>query len=414
MKGLIKAAGLLVGLVVGGARGMVQGVRSPEPVRTREREDPLADIGRLGLKGWVLIIGLLGSFAAVGGFLLAASGIIPIKASSGHWPITAWLLKYSMHRSIATHTTGLEAPTLDEPWLVAKGAGHYETGCRPCHGSPELRGPRVARWMTPHPPYLPPAISHWEPAELFYLVKHGVKFTGMPAWPAQQRDDEVWAMVAFLLAFPKLDAQAYRRLVSGEAGERSGEVAPIGDLAGPQNVPEAVIENCGRCHGVDGRGRGTAAFPSLAGQRAIYLESSLRAFARGDRHSGIMEPVAAGLSEEDMRELAVYYGALVSRVAPGSSMSVERGRKIAQEGIPMQRVPACVECHGPSSINRNPAYPVLAGQYAEYLVLQLELFHRGQRGGSEYAHLMHPVAGRLTPAQVREVARYFESLGRGY
>jgi Cytochrome C oxidase, cbb3-type, subunit III len=89
--------------------------------------------------------------------------------------------------------------------------------------------------MTPPPPYLPPRIPKWEPNELFYIVKHGIKFTGMPAWPALDRDDEVWAMVAFLRQFPKLDADEYRRLAQGEAAP-SGAVALLSDLLGPERV----------------------------------------------------------------------------------------------------------------------------------------------------------------------------------
>lgn len=350
---------------------------------------------------------------AVGGLLVVVSGIIPLKASSGHWPITAWFLHFAMRRSVSTHTLGVQAPALDAPRLVLQGAGHYETGCRPCHGSPELPPPRIVQHMTPHPPYLPPRISTWEPAEIFYIVKHGVKFTGMPAWPARQRDDEVWAMVAFLRTLPELQAEEYQRLVHGEPS-MTGNDAPRPSLREPEHVPRAVTTSCGRCHGVDGRGRGAGAFPRLAGQRPTYLYAALQAYARGERQSGIMAPVATGLSLDEMRELALYYGSLQEPPAPpmpqASMSAIEHGKAIASRGIPRQRVPACVACHGPGTTRRNPIYPVLAGQYADYLVLQLELFNKGYRGGSAYAHLMRPVATRLTPEQMRDVALYYASL----
>jgi cytochrome c553 len=91
---------------------------------------------------------------------------------------------------------------------------------------------------------------------------------------------------------------------------------------------------------------------------------------------------------------------------------IERGRAIALEGIPDQKVPPCAECHGPGAIRRNPNYPVLAGQYAAYLVLQLTLFKNDARGGSAYAHLMEPVAAGITPQQMRDVALFYESLAR--
>jgi cytochrome c553 len=357
-------------------------------------------------------IAVLLAALAFGGFLVAASGIIPLKASSGHWAVTRWFLSFSMQRSVVTHSLGLDAPSLDTPSLVAKGAGHYETGCSPCHGSPKLRHPWVAQHMTPNPPYLPPEVSEWEPEELFYIVKHGVKFTGMPAWPSEHRDDEVWAIVAFLRTLPNLDAEQYHRLVNGEAAA-AAEAAPIQNLQKPEKVQRAVIENCGRCHGMDGLGRGMGAFPKLAGQSQTYLYASLQAYARGERHSGFMEPVAAGLSPEEVSELARYYESLKRPSLPPheATPAIERGKQIALHGIPSQRVPSCVACHGPGAIARNPHYPQLAGQYADYLVLQLELFNKERRGGSAYAHLMRPVAARLTPDQMRDVALYYASLG---
>jgi len=88
----------------------------------------------------------------------------------------------------------------------------------------------------------------------------------------------------------------------------------------------------------------------------------------------------------------------------------ERGRIIAHEGIPSEGIPSCADCHGPGTGTRNPFYPVLAGQYADHIELQLDLFKQRQRGGSAYAHLMYPVADRLTPEQMRAVARYYASL----
>jgi cytochrome c553 len=369
------------------------------------------------MKRWQLRAVLLLTALGLCGLLVMVSGIIPISASSGHWAITAWFLDFGKQRSVATHALALEPLALDEPWLVMKGAGHYETGCRPCHGSPELRHPRVARAMTPPPPYLPPRISRWEPKELFYMVKHGIKFTGMPAWPSQQRDDEVRAMVAFLLKFPELDAEGYRQLVYGATGSDLPG-APLPDLAGDSSVPRAAAASCARCHGKDGQGRGTAAFPKLAGQPREYLMAALSAFARDERHSGIMQPIAAGLTPAEMRELADYYSALATdaghaQAARPPAAVLARGREIASRGVPNQRVPSCTDCHGPDGRRRKPAYPLLAGQFADYLVLQLELFKLRRRGGSSYAHLMNPVVARLSAQQMRDVAAYYASLPSG-
>lgn len=414
---------------------------SLEPGQTRLGVAGGAGGGRL--KRWLWHTAILIALLAVGGFGIAVSGIIPIKASSGHWAITQWFLDFSKGRSLATHTLGVQAPPLDDHRLVLKGAGHYETGCRGCHGSPSLRHPRVAQAMLPRPPYLPETVPEWEAEELFYMVKHGIKFTGMPAWPTQQRDDEVWAMVAFLQRYPELDAEQYQQLVHGTTDENSS-VPPLESLlepdsgaqegSGAEAIPQAVIDSCARCHGRAGEGRGEGAFPRLAGQRVVYLRASLEAFAQGTRHSGIMEPVAAGLSPTEIDELAGYYGGLDSNAPkpstaaqpepptaesptakpttaePATAEAVARGASIARQGVPAHKVPACVHCHGPSEHAHNPLYPILAGQSAEYLALQLELFKGQHRGGSPYAHIMEEVASQLSETEIRDVTLYYQSL----
>ena len=129
-----------------------------------------------------------------------------------------------------------------------------------------------------------------------------------------------------------------------------------------------------------------------------------------------MQPIAAGLRPETIPDVVRYYAGL-SAPSPTPSYenkaeAIARGQAIAQRGIPAQRVPSCVDCHGPGGQQKNAAYPALDGQHADYLVLQLELFKKGDRGGSPYEHLMRPVATRLKPEQMRDVALYFESLQR--
>jgi cytochrome c553 len=361
------------------------------------------------VKHWLRSGAAVAAIALVGGFLVAAAGIVPLAASSGHFAVTYWVLEFGKRRSIATHALGLELPALDEPWLVLKGAGHYHDGCRPCHGAPDLPAPRIAAAMTPPPPDLLERVAVYEPEELFYIVKHGIKFTGMPAWPAQERDDEVHAVVAFLRELPRLDAESYRALVHGEGAQRD-TVTPLASLAATAEAPEEVVASCSRCHGAAGHGRGNAAFPKLAGQKADYLLRAMRAYATSQRNSGIMEPIAAGLDETQWRALADYYSALPrdsSREAEAATATIERGREIASLGIPEKDVPSCGDCHGPEGPRRNVAYPLLAGQYADYLVAQLEQFAAGQRGGSEYAHLMQRVAPRMSRAEMEAVAAFY-------
>ncbi len=366
-----------------------------------------------GLKRWLLQFATILVGISSIGFLVVVLGLVPIKASSGHWPITAWILNFTMSRSVSTHAMGIQVPALHDPGMVLKGATLYETGCFPCHGNPTIQRPRIAMQMTPHPPYLPPVIHEWKPSELFYIVKHGVKFTGMPAWPAQQRDDEVWAIVAFLQKFPQLDEQEYRQMVNGEYNE-SGEVVSIQALSGRNLLPRSIRDTCVRCHGPEGQGRQGGVAPKLAGQKSAYIETALETYKLGKRHSGVMEPIAAALSREEIRDLSRYFSELEAiptvDKAPEFELAINRGATIAQQGLPKARIPICAECHGPSNDPRNKVYPTLVGQYADSITMQLRLFADDRRGGSEFATLMHPIADLLSTEQMRDVALYYESL----
>jgi len=373
----------------------------------RSRDDTMrAPIVRLAVKHpWLTVSGM-----AVTGIVIAAlivvTGIVPIKASSGHWAVTAAFLDFAKTRSVWTHSWGVHAPPLDDEDLVLKGAGHYETACLPCHGAPGRSIPPVMRAMTPTPPQLTDRVTRWTPEELFSIVKHGIKFTGMPAWPAQQRDDEVWAMVAFLTRLPWLDAAAYRRLVYGDLSDAAP--AAVGDGL----PPGAVRDLCSRCHGIDGTGRGQGAFPSLAGQRAAYLHAALRALRDRRRFSAVMGEIASRLNEEAMRDLAAHYARLPAREPETGKdeAAFARGRAIATAGVPERDIPACSECHGPTSLPKNPAYPKLAGQYASYLKSQLSLLQERRRGGTENVNLMHSFVNRLRQSEIHDVAEYFATL----
>lgn len=361
---------------------------------------------RVALRRFGKRLAVLAAALGLLGLLVVWAGLLPIGARSGHWPATAWFLHFAMRQSVQTYSLGIKPPSLDDPAKILRGAGHYDTGCAPCHGAPGREQSVVARHMTPQPPFLPPRISEWDAAELFWIVKHGIKFTGMPAWPARHRDDEIWSVVAFLQQLPELSETRYRQLTRG--------IDSTGAVRLPQLSAEAerALQTCARCHGRQGDGRGVGAFPRLAGQSATYLYLALRAYADGSRPSGIMRPIAAGLSEQTARELARHYAAAPPRPAPAGQEPklVALGEDLARRGNPGQRVPACIQCHGPKEGPRNPAYPLLAGQYADYLALQLELWKKGHRGGSEYARIMHGAARRLSRREIDALAAYYASL----
>lgn len=350
--------------------------------------------------GLVLLV-----LAGVGGVLLAAwLGLYNVAASAGHWHITEALLRFGMENSVKARASDAPPPNLDDADLIRLGAGHFHGGCAQCHGAPGAPVDPIARSMLPPPPDLAQSTVRWRDQELFWIVKHGIKYAGMPAWPASGRDDEVWALVAFLRRLPGLDEVSYRKLAMGEvyaAGPASGRA-----LATGQADTEAVAA-CARCHGADQPPPGTLV-PSLHGQPKDMLTAALQAYAQGRRQSGIMQTIAAGLPPEAAVGLAEHYSSLPPQPraspAPLNPAQIERGRKLAEAGNPESEIPPCLSCHGQDGL---PLYPRLAGQPARYLEGRLERWRAGLNDGTATGALMAPIARRLSAGQAADVAAYF-------
>ncbi len=347
---------------------------------------------------------------AAGGFLFAWSGLYSVAATKGHWPVFGLILEFGMRSSVRTHAFGIEVPDLSDAVLAERGAGHFQTGCAPCHGGPGQPPNPIVQTTLPEPPDLSAKVPKWKPNELFWIVKNGLKYTGMPAWVSQDRDDEVWAIVAFLQRLPRLSADQYRALASLDRGE---EEIPIRTSArgGPVGMG---LTACSRCHGLDGAGRSSGAFPRLDIQTADYLFAQMQAYAADTRQSGFMQPVAVELEQAEMRRLADYYAAQRPVVAessiPDGSQSLAAGRLIATAGVPAEGIPACTSCHGDDPTLRNPLYPSLDGQHASYISQQLVLFKAGKRRSTPAAEIMTVIAQRLTEEQIASVSTYFAGL----
>ncbi|ODN71417.1 c-type cytochrome [Methylobrevis pamukkalensis] len=125
------------------------------------------------------LIGLAGLLVL--GALYAWSGLFNVAASSGHWAITNWALHWVMGNSVELRARFVEPPqvNLDDPALVRQAAGHYEQSCAFCHGSPLRPERRLPSRMTPPVPKLDRAAEIWSDEALFWIVKHGIKYTAM-------------------------------------------------------------------------------------------------------------------------------------------------------------------------------------------------------------------------------------------
>jgi cytochrome c553 len=341
-------------------------------------------------------------------FLFIWSGAYSVAASRGHWTVMGWFLTFAMRNSVKTHAYGIEAPPLDNADLVTLGAGHFHSGCAFCHGAPGVAISPIARAMLPPPPDLATQMRPWRDRELFWIVKNGIKYTGMPAWAAQQRDDEVWGLIAFLRRLPALDADAYRALALGGL-----EIPPqTGREVATSEAASATVGACARCHGDERNAPQSGLVPSLHGQPAEFLDAALEAYARGRRASGIMQPIAIDLRPDDRYQVTRYYAGLLppSRpldLLPAASAAIARGRMLAEQGDAGAKVPACSGCHGANALS---AYPRLAGQNAPYMANRLRLWKGGLGPGTEGEAIMAPLARMLTEQQIADVSAYYASV----
>jgi cytochrome c553 len=356
---------------------------------------------------WVLYT-LLGLAVVVPllGVLFAWSGVYSVAASRGHWFVTDMFLRFGMKNSVRRHAPDIQPPALDDPDLIRLGAGHFHSGCAYCHGAPDVAISPISLQMLPPPPDLKERVGEWTDQELFWIVKHGIKYAGMPAWPAQERDDEVWTLVAFLRHLPGLDAQGYRALAFGDLRPEPATGRAIATGEGVADLTTA----CGRCHGAEDRLPASALVPRLHGQPMEMLLGALDAYAKGDRYSGIMQPIAVDISRDVRRRLAAYYAGLPAPAAPVESVPqsvlAERGRNLAMNGDAAAQIPACNSCHG---ANAWPTFPRLAGQNAPYLATQLRNWRRAPRGRTAAHEVMEPIARRLNDHQINELVAYYSS-----
>jgi cytochrome c553 len=343
---------------------------------------------------WKRILGLVAA-GAVAALLITWSGVIGISASTGHWKVTDWFLHWAMRSSVRTAALGTEVPPFTDG-MLPMAAGHFEAGCAICHGSPALPRPKSVNGMLPVPPELGEVVSTWSDAELFQIVQHGVRFTGMPAWPVAGREDEAWAMVAFLRRYRELDATRYRELA--------------GFAATTSSAMERVLETCNGCHAEERLNDGSL-IPRLSGQSPAYLEQSLQAYFEGTRPSGVMAVATQGLTDRDRLALARHFAGEPAQppsgetALAGSSGLSKRGEELARQGDPARRLPACLSCH--EKADGNPAYPRISGQPVAYIKRQLELFSQKKRGGGPYRAIMERVAENLAADDIEALAAYF-------
>lgn len=150
--------------------------------------------------------------AVIVGAIVMYSGVVNIAATNPHNPITAMVLSTTMDNSVRAHAKGITAPSLEDERMIMEGFRHYREMCVGCHLAPGIDSSEIRTGLMPTPPRLQEAAEEWQPAELFWVIKNGVKMTGMPAWGPTHSDEKIWAIVAFLEKLPDMSAEQYEAM----------------------------------------------------------------------------------------------------------------------------------------------------------------------------------------------------------
>jgi len=186
----------------------------------------------------------------------------------------------------------------------------------------------------------------------------------------------------------------------------AAQVATPEVYAGDAAAGQAKSASCAGCHGVDGNSA-TGDFPKLAGQHPSYLVSSLTEYKSGVRNNALMLGMSAGLSANDMADLAAYFAS--KPVSPGAAdpALLERGAQLYRFGDSVKGISACAACHGPTGVGMASAgFPTLKAQWSQYTVQQLQLFRKGERVNT----MMNGVAVNMSDDDMAAVASYVEGL----
>lgn len=165
-------------------------------------------------------IGLVVVLLAIA-LIVILTGGYNVAATDRHNPVVGWALHSTYTNSVSGRADTLEAPEFT-PQMIDAGAPEYKAMCAHCHGGIGDSRAEWAETMRPKPPALAHAAQGWSDEEVFWLVKHGVKMSGMPAFGPTHDDDTIWNIAAFVKAMPQMSEAQYSAYSAEHGGEAGG------------------------------------------------------------------------------------------------------------------------------------------------------------------------------------------------
>lgn len=156
------------------------------------------------------VLGLLTVALAAAGYIYA--GLYNVAALEPHAPLTHWALATGMQRSVKAQARSITPPPMPQGQKIGQAFRAFAEMCVVCHGAPGKEPGVVGKGLQPPPPTLNEAAHRWSRAELFWIIKNGVRMTGMPAFGPTHSDDDIWLLVAFLQRLPNVSSSKYKEM----------------------------------------------------------------------------------------------------------------------------------------------------------------------------------------------------------
>jgi mono/diheme cytochrome c family protein len=272
------------------------------------------------MKRVMATLAVLAILGAVSAAAVVYGGLYDISATDQHLAPTYKVLDLAMRRSVQQRADEIEVPPLEGPATISRGLALFRQHCVQCHGAPGVSPEPFALGLTPAAANLVHTARTWTPAEIYWVVRNGLKMTGMPAWEYRMPDGDLWAVVAFIRTLPSLSPRQYRAMgVAGVAPPRTDE-PPRGPPDARRGKSALLQYACATCHHIPGVvGADAPVGPPLEGMGtrtliAGVLPNTPENMVRWLQAPQEVNPLGAmpnlGVTERDARDMAAYLGSL--------------------------------------------------------------------------------------------------------
>jgi mono/diheme cytochrome c family protein len=147
-------------------------------------------------------------------------GLYNVSVMSPDPGFLRWIFSTASDKSVERHAEGIMVPSLTDSSMIDEGFRHYNEMCVGCHGAPGVNRSEIGEGLYPHGPDLSRSAKELSPGELFWVIKNGIKSTGMPSFGKTHSDQKIWSIVAFLERLKTISAQEYSTMQGRTVGEQ--------------------------------------------------------------------------------------------------------------------------------------------------------------------------------------------------